>query len=324
MKSIAIVGAGMAGCYLAQRLGQRARATVFEKSRGPAGRLSTRRGGHFTFDHGAQFFTARTQQFLEFLKPYLSSGLVQGWKPKLVTLGGPKAYQRQWFEPHFVAVPQMTSWLKEMAASLDVRTEHTITASRQQEQQWLLQDEAGSWHGPFDWVISTAPAAQTAVLFPALAEPLAGVQMAPCFAWLLGFPSPPRCRESWDAAVVQNSPLSWLAWNQSRPGRDPAAALVVHSSNEWARDNLDREQAEVEARLAEALQSCAGIDAGQAVFRQLHRWRYASTTVDLGQPFLADTRLALAAAGDWCLKGRLEGAFLSAYQLAEFLVLADD
>lgn len=319
MNKIAIVGAGMAGCYLGQRLRGSAQVRLFEKSRGPSGRLATRRGGDFHFDHGAQFFTARSEEFLKYLAPFVKSGLVQGWKPRLVTLGKGKTYKRQWFEPHLVAVPGMSSWLKEVAADLDVQLQCTIARAESLEGRWILHDDQGQQHGPFDLVISTAPAVQTAALFPQLAPRLAGVRMAACYAWMLGFEKRPG-PGAWDAAVVQDSPLSWLAWNQSKPGRNSQPALVVHTSNQWAEANLERTAEEVQAELGKALLACAGIDAGQATFSQLHRWRYASTPADLEAPYLLDLPNGLAACGDWCLKGRLEGAFLSAFQLVEHLL----
>ena len=317
MRKIAVLGAGIAGCYLAQHLGKKAEVAVFEKSRGAGGRLSTRRGQEFTFDHGAQYFTARAQQFLLFLAPYLKSGLIESWKPKLITLGNGRPYKRQWFEPHFVAVPGMSAWLKQMAAPLPIQLNCDIRQAERRDSRWHLIDTRDQEHGPFEMVISTAPAAQTAALFPTLASPLARVQMQACYAWLLGFE---KQTSAWEAAVVQNSPISWLAWNHTKPGRSGPPALVVHSRNDWAESQLETPSDDVQSQLATALKQCAGIDPDQARFSQLHRWRYASTATDLGQPYLLDLTSGLAACGDWCLQGRVEGAFLSAFQLSELLL----
>ncbi|MFN3164316.1 MAG: FAD-dependent oxidoreductase, partial [Pseudohongiellaceae bacterium] len=67
LPTIAIVGAGLAGIAAARQLAPLADVTVFEKSRGPGGRMATRRAGDFQFDHGAQFFTARTESFRSLL-----------------------------------------------------------------------------------------------------------------------------------------------------------------------------------------------------------------------------------------------------------------
>ena len=82
---IAIIGAGLAGLTLAHRLVARHDITVFEKARGPGGRMSTRRADPYAFDHGAQYFTAETDRFRSLLKPLRETGLIAPW-PKTVAL----------------------------------------------------------------------------------------------------------------------------------------------------------------------------------------------------------------------------------------------
>lgn len=61
---VAVVGAGLAGLACAEALqASGATVTVFDKSRGPSGRMSTRRGDTWQCDHGAQYFTARDAAF---------------------------------------------------------------------------------------------------------------------------------------------------------------------------------------------------------------------------------------------------------------------
>lgn len=112
-KRVAVIGAGLSGCTLALGLQSRGHCVeVFEKSRGPGGRFATRRAQGFCFDHGAQFFTARSADFKKFLRPYIDSGVLANWSPRLVQLGGKRRFKRSWFEPHYVAVPGMNQWLK--------------------------------------------------------------------------------------------------------------------------------------------------------------------------------------------------------------------
>ena len=76
MAKIAVIGAGLAGLTVARELSQYHQVTVFEKSRGVGGRLATRYAGDYEFDHGAQFFTAKSPQFQAFLKPLIDQGVV--------------------------------------------------------------------------------------------------------------------------------------------------------------------------------------------------------------------------------------------------------
>ena len=56
-----IIGAGMAGMAAARTLvNANLPVLVLDKGRGISGRMATRRWGDATFDHGAQYFSAKT------------------------------------------------------------------------------------------------------------------------------------------------------------------------------------------------------------------------------------------------------------------------
>ena len=102
---IAIIGGGLTGLFTATLLerafGQSSahreekaslpQITIFEKSRS-IGRLATR---YRTDEHtqknwqwafGAQFFTAKSDNFLHFIQPWLATGLLQPWCAEVVDL----------------------------------------------------------------------------------------------------------------------------------------------------------------------------------------------------------------------------------------------
>ena len=60
MTKISIIGAGLSGLSVAHLLKDYADITLFEKARGVSGRIASRRAEPYVFDHGAQYFTART------------------------------------------------------------------------------------------------------------------------------------------------------------------------------------------------------------------------------------------------------------------------
>ena len=114
MTRIAIIGAGLSSAVLTRYLDPAIEIEIFEKARGPGGRMAQRRHGERHFDHGAQYFTARGEAFQEFLAPLLQSGEVAQWTPRITTLEkGRKRYKRIWFESHFVGVPDMSQPVKQ-------------------------------------------------------------------------------------------------------------------------------------------------------------------------------------------------------------------
>ena len=76
MIDVAVIGAGLAGCTAARHLSEIAKVKVFEKSKRPGGRIATRFLCQHQIDHGAQFFTARSPEFKDFLTPLVDAGCV--------------------------------------------------------------------------------------------------------------------------------------------------------------------------------------------------------------------------------------------------------
>lgn len=84
VKNIAVIGAGMAGLSCSQALQQAGfLVTVFEKSRGPSGRVSTRQGEGWQADHGAQYFTVSQSPFEVQVQKWLQLGVVAEWQGRL-------------------------------------------------------------------------------------------------------------------------------------------------------------------------------------------------------------------------------------------------
>ena len=75
-----IIGAGLAGLVAAKQLADRGQQVrVVDKGRSVGGRLATRRMGAAVLDHGAQFFTARSDDFNAAVADWIGAGVVEEW-----------------------------------------------------------------------------------------------------------------------------------------------------------------------------------------------------------------------------------------------------
>ena len=323
MARVAIIGAGLAGLTVARQLDRKAGITIFEKSRGVGGRMATRYDADFEFDHGAQFFTARTPQFRQFLGPLIDAGVVANWPASFVELrGSTVTAARRWDDdyPHFVGAPRMNEIGKYLARGLDVRLQTRVGAIEKSALGWQLWSESGAELGCFDWVVLTAPAAQAAALgehIPNLDAACAAATMHACFALLLGFEE--RLALDWDAALVRESDISWISVNGSKPGRSNRMTLVAHSTNAWADAHVDQDAGDVQEHLVGQLARVLPVDVSGAVVTRLHRWRYANLDRRRGPAFFLDRISRAAACGDWFIRGRVEAAFTSGFALAREL-----
>ena len=318
---IAVVGAGLAGLSFAHFLHHKAELTLFEKSRGVGGRLATRRSDDYQFDHGAQFFTCRSDILQALIDDKDFSREVSIWSPKVTTLSrGEKPFKRDWFEPHYVGNPSMTSLPKRLAQDVDVQLQTRVEKMSKSDDGWQLFTEAGASLGTFDWVAAAMPAPQTNALFQDQFAHQALIESAvisPCFALMLKLRAAPEFH--FDAAVVRESPVAWIANNCSKPGRNAAPSLLIHSSNDWAKEHLEDSQDEIQAALLSALMDLVPLQTSDIADASLHRWRYAKVETEVGEDFLIDESAKLAAIGDWCSGNRAEDAFLSGAALARHM-----
>ena len=317
--TVAIVGAGISGLICAWTLVEHGFSiTVLEKSRGVGGRMSTRRAPYeLRFDHGAQYFTARDPRFREYVQAWTNDGIVAPWLGEIVVVENGAVTERKAGTDRFVAVPGMNAIAKHLARGLDVRLQTQVTEITRQGKQWRLSSEEDDV-GHFDVAIISAPALQTGKLLksaPQLADRANAIEMNGCWALMLAFERP--LETAFDGAFVHGSPLSWIARNSSKPGRDTAhETWVAHASPEWSEANLESEPASVQPTLIDEFWRATGTQPAEPIYATAHRWRYAIPPTPLPDECLFDEELKIGACGDWCAGPRVEGAFLSGLALA--------
>jgi len=346
--SVAIVGAGLAGLSCAQALRSAGvQVTVLDKSRGVAGRMSTRRGEGWQADHGAQYFTARHPAFAAEVARWMDAGVAVPWAPRIAVLGGddPRRDVRGSLGGgasggvggagdgglvRHVGVPRMTSPAQWLAEGLGVRTGHTVQTLRRDGTRWRLGTAEHGWlPEAFDALVLAMPSPQAEALLrqgwqgrdgagadaDALVNVAAAVTMRGCWALMLRFDA--AVDLPFDAAFVNAGPLRWMARDSHKPGR-PASAnggdtWVLHASPEWSEAHIeDTPEAAAEA----LLDAFAGWGGPRPAACTAHRWRYADSLPpppDLRQWVPA---LGLGLCGDWLAAGKVEGAWLSGHGLA--------
>ncbi len=316
-RRIAIVGAGVAGLTCGQRRAAEGhRVEVFDKGRGPGGRLATRRRGAHAFDHGAQYFTARDASFRAAVEAWRAAGCVAAWEP-IETVERPSARA----ESRLVGTPGMSAIGRRLAAGVPVRLGSTVAAlvAADPDEGWAVRLEDGSEHGPYDRLVLAIPAPQARALLAAHAS-LAGfaaeleeVAIDPCWALLLGFAG--RLSAAFDARRARQGPIAWAARNGSKPSRDGSESWVVHASPDWSREHLEEKPDRVAHALLAELPGFVGTEIPEPVFQQAHRWRYALVSQPLGSPFLLDRERGIGLCGDWCIAPRIEAAWTSGAEL---------
>jgi renalase len=343
-KHFAVIGAGMAGVACARTLVQAGhRVTVFEKSRGFGGRMSTRSTAFGTFDHGAQYFTVRDPRFA--LALTTTPKLCKPWSANAVrvldALGRVAEASLPTPQQHWVPTPGMKSLVEQWGAPLAAVNAPQSTVHLHTHVQRIARDalNAAQWqlhttgegdsshvYSGFDGVLLAMPSVQACSLLQvskqatAIANKLKAVDIAPCWTLMLAFPNASQpglahLGPQWNAALSTHHRIAWLARESSKPGRGSIERWTVQASPAWSLEHLEDDAERVKAKLIKAFGEVTGIRA-QPAHAEVHRWRYAKTFTALGKTHLWDAKSGIGVAGDWCIGHRVEDAFISGLELA--------
>ncbi|WP_444684695.1 NAD(P)/FAD-dependent oxidoreductase [Alkalicoccus luteus] len=314
---IAIAGAGLAGVFAAQTLAAAGHEPfLIDKGRSAGGRMATRRIGQGRADHGAQFFTVRTEIFQKEVDRWLERGQVKKW------FGDD--------HPRYMAPDGMNTLVKQMASAFDLHLEEKIVRMEAEADSILLAADSGSIF-PADAGIVTFPPPQTAELMHRSAIPgtketvktLETLTFRPAIVGLVTLKQPAEAGSH--GMLDRDLPEGIekiIAADQKGLTSEPI--LSVYMTADWSRRYLD----EPDEKAAEALNnSLAEWKQLEVKDLQVKRWRYSEAEQTHAGAWLQAESLPLYFAGDAFLhrddasgRTRVESAVLSGIAAAEALI----
>lgn len=322
MATTVVLGAGMAGLAAARVLHQAGRdVTVIDKGRGVGGRLATRRIGEGVFDHGAQFFTVRGDEFRALIDEAIAAGVVTEWC---------RGFSENDGYPRYSCPGGMTALAKWMAAGLHVQTSvHAMSVSGVPNGIGFFDDEGHVLVSADDAVI-TAPVPQMLALFDNghwklghdLASELKSVSYFATVGLLALVDGQANVPEP-GGAQYDAGPFTFVADNR-RKGVSSVGALTFHADHAWSLSRYEDPENDVHDELLRLAQPWIG-DAS-VIDSQLKKWRYAGPV----KPLPDRTRVTVAGGARIALAGdafggpKVEGAFNSGVAAAHALLVSTE
>jgi len=320
MTSIGVVGAGAAAAaatYVLDGTVPSAEVTVLEKSRGVCGRAATRRRGDVTYDYGANYVKSDDDRVVELLTETLDSdGLVDVTEPIYtfdsagVVSKGREPDGHKW---------SYRAGLTQIAKRLLGETDATVENSTRAEtlvrdgEQWRVVDTDGEEWGPFDALLLSPPAPQSAELLrdaewesearTALAEAAEAVPYRTIWTAVLGYEF--ELDRPYYAVINpdRDHEIGWIAREECKAGHVPdgESALVVQANPEWSVERYDDDPAENVADLAGLTADVLGDERlADPEWTDHQGWRYALPDEGVRQGAVDDVAEAdLYPLGDW-------------------------
>lgn len=329
VSDVLIIGAGLSGLIAAHKLTKQGLSvTLVDKGRSVGGRLATRRFGGGLADHGAQFFTVRSQMFQQSVDQWLADHIVYVWSNGFSD--GLKTTDQFDGHPRYATHGGMNALAKYLAKTLSekasIYTDVKIATIALTADGWEAHDENGSRFSA-KAMLMTPPVPQSLVLLGELTgkltttdrEALERIAYVPCVAGLFHVEGDVNLPEPGVLQRPDNS-IGWIGDNQ-RKGISPNARIItVHSGISVSQKLWEGPEADALEFLRAAFEKY--LAAGAVIVEaELKRWRYSQPTVLHPDRYLAADGLPpLYFAGDAFGEARIEGAFLSGTAASEAIV----
>ena len=336
---VCVVGAGLAGVGVAYGLREASvGVTILEKSRGVGGRAATRRRHGCRYDHGANYIKDGGGRTDRLVRELGEEGLVDIDQPvwtfdadgEISPGDRREAHKWSWTEG-------ITQFAKRILSETDAELHKTtrVDGLTRTPDGWRLSDTEGGSHGPFESVVLTPPAPQTADLLASTTVDDAGdgsaldratdaireVPFRTIRTVVLQYPF--EIDRPYYALVNtdREHPIGWLARESCKRGHVPdgQSLLVAQMAPDWSTahydDPLESAAEETAAMVADLLDDDRLADPGWV---DDQGWRYGLPDAGLDAEVDALREQSLYLAGDWLVgEGRAHQAFWNGVDTAE-------
>ncbi|NOX29833.1 MAG: NAD(P)-binding protein [Actinobacteria bacterium] len=259
---VVVVGAGIAGIAAAAELNEaNLRVRVIERANSVGGRMTSARLGDARFDHGAQFFTARSRQFKLLIEMAESAGVVTEWTKGFDA--EPDGFSR------WCGVDGMADLVDFMSSGLDVQL--GVSASD------LRAHPARAY-------VVTPPLPQTMAILqesnllpsPSLTTRLTKkITYRPTIAVLVTYTGSTAMASHGGSQTPDHEAISFVGDNFAK-GVSAERSLTFHLSEPWSNDLWDASDQNIIDQTWVAFADRAG--SAKLVTAAVYRWRYAGPT----------------------------------------------
>jgi renalase len=339
---IAIVGAGITGCLLANFLDSKnIDVSVFEKSRGCGGRASTKQTAWGQCDLGASIVQAQNANFIDFMQRLCEQDIVSQWpkkifvsqqntgvKPSLDNYASDKKY--------YVFNSKMNAACRHWIKHAKLHTNNLVSQVRYiVGKGWQLKSNEVWQPELFDKVLLTAPWPQSQVLIEQSELPIKLPDFSQSWTscWSIGLKIDRLVASDVDFVYLKNQSVHTLIRDSSKPLRPHVITSVDESNSEiWVAQIANKLSDELGTLGSEKAVSIA-IDSLCELFdlpktsvtnTVAHYWRYA-------KPSLAQKPLGILSqkdngvyfAGDWSFGASIESAYEAAQTLSQIIITGE-
>ena len=317
MLDFCIIGSGVSGSTIAYLLSKKYSVHILDKARGPGGRASNKRfKQNLSFDHGVQYISPKSKEFLKFIKTLCKKKEAKIWTGNHLDF----TFEKKEISEKFIGMKGNNFISKFYTKKIKKSFQSSVKSIFNNKYFWEIKLDNGEYIQAKS-IILTCPFPQSKKIAGKYLEKKIlnlKINMEPNITTMLAFKNQKAVPVS--SIKFNDDILTWAAYENSKNRFNSSNSLwTLQSSIGWARKNINhyKKNKKVENTLVTKFLNFTGYKKNNIIFKKTHGWKYSYNLK--GSPLKSywNKKLRLGLCADWFIGPKVENAWLSANDLAK-------
>ena len=317
MLDFCIIGSGVSGSTIAYLLSKKYSVHILDKARGPGGRASNKRfKQNLSFDHGVQYISPKSKEFLKFIKTLCKKKEAKIWTGNHLDF----TFEKKEISEKFIGMKGNNFISKFYTKKIKKSFQSSVKSIFNNKYFWEIKLDNGEYIQAKS-IILTCPFPQSKKIAGKYLEKRISnlkINMEPNITTMLAFKN--QRTVSVSSMKFNDDILTWAAFENSKNRFSSSNSLwTLQSSIGWARKNINhyKKNKKVENTLVSKFLNFTGYKKNNIIFKKTHGWKYSYNLK--GSPLKSywNEKLRLGLCADWFIGPKVENAWLSANDLAK-------
>ena len=317
MLDFCVIGSGVSGSTIAYLLSKKYSVHILDKARGPGGRASNKRfKQNLSFDHGVQYISPKSKEFLKFIKTLCKKKEAKIWTGNHLDF----TFEKKEISEKFIGMKGNNFISKFYTKKIKKSFQSSVKSIFNNKYFWEIKLDNGEYIQAKS-IILTCPFPQSKKIAGKYLEKKISnlkINMEPNITTMLAFKNQKNVSVS--SLKFNDDILTWAAHENSKSRFNSSNSLwTLQSSVVWAKKNINhyKKSNKAENTLISKFLNFTGYKKNKIIFKKTHGWKYSYNLN--GSPLKSywNKKLRLGLCADWFIGPKVENAWSSANDLAK-------
>ena len=317
MIDFCVLGSGIAGSTIANLLSKKYSVHVFDKARGPGGRLSNKRfKNNLSFDHGVQYISPKSKPFIKYIHKLYKNKILKSWNDNHLDF----TFEKKPFSTKYIGRKANNDLVKYNLKNIKQSFASPIEKINFKKYFWEITLKNKSKH-QFKSLIITCPFPQLKKLAKQYLDKnilKLKVQMQPNITVMLALKNqktPPISSIKFNDDI-----LAWAAnENSKKRFKSNINLWTLQAKLKWSKKTINKYKTDksIMNQLIARFLKLTGFEKNKIIFKKIHGWKYSYNYEKTPYLSVWNKKINLGICGDWFNGPKVENAWLSANDLAK-------